>query len=42
MTDPQFYYFLFVILSFTGFGLAIAVGYVRYRRWLPTQPPKYL
>lgn len=42
MTDPQFYYLLFVIFSFTGFGLAIAVCYVRYRRWLATQPPKYL
>ena len=38
MTDPQFYYLLFVILSFIGFGLAIAVGYLRYRRWLATQP----
>ena len=42
MTTPQFYYLLFVILSFTGFGLAIAAGYIRYRRWLATQPPRYL
>ena len=41
MTDPQFYFFLFVILSFTGFGFAMAIGYVRYRRWLATQPPTY-
>jgi hypothetical protein len=37
MTTEQFYYLLFVILSFTGFGLAIATAYVRYRRWLATQ-----
>jgi hypothetical protein len=42
MTTPQFYYLLFVILSFTGFGLAIATGYVQYRRWLATQPPRHL
>jgi hypothetical protein len=42
MTNPQFYYLLFVILSFTGFGLAIAAGYIRYRRWLATQPPRHL
>jgi hypothetical protein len=37
MTTEQFYYLLFVILSFTGFGVAIAAAYVRYRRWLATQ-----
>ena len=37
MTTEQFYYLLFVILSFAGFGLAIATAYVRYRRWLSTQ-----
>ena len=37
MTTEQFYYLLFVILSFAGFGLAIATAYVRYRRWLATQ-----
>jgi hypothetical protein len=37
MTTEQFYYLLFVILSFTTFGLAIATAYVRYRRWLATQ-----
>jgi hypothetical protein len=42
MTNPQVYYLFFVILSFTGFGLAIATGYVRYRRWLATQPPRHL
>ena len=42
MTNPQFYYLLFVILSFAGFGLAIGTGYVRYRRWLATQPPRHL
>lgn len=42
MTDPQFYYLLIAILSFMGFGLAIAIGYVRYRRWLATQPPQRL
>jgi hypothetical protein len=38
MTSGQFYYLLLVITSFTGFGLAIAVAYVRYRRWLATHP----
>ena len=38
MTDGQFYYLLLVIVSFTGFGLAIATAYVRYRRWLAMQP----
>jgi hypothetical protein len=42
MTNPQFYYLLLVILSFTGFGLATAIGYVRYRRWLATQPRRHL
>jgi len=37
MTTEQFYYLIFVILSFTGFGFAIAAAYVRYRRWLATQ-----
>lgn len=37
MTTEQFYYLIFVILSFTGFGVAIAAAYVRYRRWLATQ-----
>jgi len=37
MTTEQFYYLLFVILSFLGFGLAIATAYVRYRRWLAMQ-----
>ena len=38
MTNPQFYYLLLVLGSFTGFGLAIGAAYVRYRRWLATQP----
>ena len=42
MTNPPFYDLLLVILSFTGFGLSIGTGYVRYRRWLATQPPRYL
>ncbi len=40
MTTEQLYYVIFVICSFTGFGLAIAIGYVRYRRWLATQTIK--
>ena len=40
MTAEQFYYLLFVILSFIGFGLALAASYVRYRRWLATQPAR--
>lgn len=42
MTTPQFYYLLFVLLSFTFFGASIMLGYVRYRRWLATQPPRTL
>ena len=42
MTNPQLYYLLFVVLSFIGFGLAIAVGYLRYRRWLAMQPVRRL
>ena len=42
MTNPQFCYLLFVILSFIGFGLAIAVGSLRYRHWLATQPARRL
>ena len=40
MTTEQFCYLLFVIISFTVFGVAIAGSYVRYRRWLATQPPR--
>ncbi len=40
MTTPQFYYLLLVISSFTGFGLLIAIAYVRYRRWLAAQPAR--
>jgi hypothetical protein len=40
MTTEQFYFVLFVVLSFTGFGLAMGAAYVRYRRWLATQPPR--
>lgn len=42
MTTPQFYYLLFVILSFAFFGVSIMAGYVRYRRWLATQPHRPL
>ena len=42
MTNPQLYYLFFVILSFMGFGLAIATGYVRCRAWLATQSPRHL
>jgi hypothetical protein len=42
MTTEQFYYLLFVILSFTGFGLGTAIAYVRYRRWLAKQPPRFV
>jgi len=38
LTTEQLYFLLFVILPFTGFGLAVAASYVRYRRWLGTQP----
>ena len=38
MTTGQFYYLLFVIISFTGFGVATAASCVSYRRWLATQP----
>jgi hypothetical protein len=33
LTTEQLYFLLFVILPFTGFGLAVAASYVRYRRW---------
>jgi hypothetical protein len=39
MTNGQFYYLLLVIFSFTIFGVGTAIAYVRYRRWLATQPP---
>lgn len=42
MTTDQFYYLLFVIFSFVGFGLAMGIAYIRYRRWLATQPPKFV
>jgi hypothetical protein len=42
MTTDQLYYLIFVICSFTGFGVAIAIGYVRYRRWLATQPIRHV
>ncbi len=42
MTTEQFYYLLFVILSFSGFGVAIGAAYIRYRRWLATQPVRRL
>ncbi len=42
MTTDQFYYLLLVIFSFVGFGLSISIAYVRYRRWLATQPPRML
>ena len=38
MTTNQFYFVLFVLASFTVFGLGIAISYVRYRRWLAKQP----
>ena len=38
MTTEQLYYLLFVMLSFSGFGVAIGAAYIRYRRWLATQP----
>jgi hypothetical protein len=42
MTTDQFYYLLLVIFSFVGFGLAMGVAYIRYRRWLATQPPRHV
>ncbi len=38
MTTNQFYFVLFVLASFTGFGLFMAVSYVQYRRWLAKHP----
>jgi hypothetical protein len=38
MTTNQFYFVLFVLASFTGFGLFTAVSYVQYRRWLAKHP----
>ena len=42
MTTDQFYYLLIVIFSFVGFGLATGIAYIRYRRWLATQPPRHV
>ena len=42
MTTNQFYYLLLVIFSFVGFGLSTAIAYIRYRRWLATQPPRHV
>ena len=42
MTTDQFYYLLLVIFSFVCFGLGTAVAYIRYRRWLATQPPRHV
>ncbi|HET6221913.1 MAG TPA: hypothetical protein VFE11_07085 [Dongiaceae bacterium] len=42
MTINQFYFVLFVLASFTGFGLMLALSYVRYRRWLAKQPARPL
>ena len=42
MTNGQFYYLLLVILSFITFGLGTAIAYVRYRRWLAKQPPRFI
>jgi hypothetical protein len=42
MTINQFYFVLFVLASFTGFGLFMAVSYVRYRRWLAKHPTRPL
>lgn len=33
---------LLVLASFTGFGFVIAIGYMRYRRWLAKQPARPL
>jgi hypothetical protein len=38
MTTNQFYFVLLVIASFAGFGLAVAISYARYRRWLASSP----
>ena len=40
MTTYQFYFLLLAISSFVVFGVGLASGYVRYRRWLRTQPPR--
>jgi hypothetical protein len=42
MTTDQFYYLLLVIFSFVGFGVSIGIAYVRYRRWLATQPIRHV
>jgi hypothetical protein len=42
MTTDQFYYLLLVIFSFVTFGVSIGIAYIRYRRWLATQPPTIL
>jgi hypothetical protein len=42
MPATQFYFVLFVLASFTGFGLFMAASYVRYRRWLAKQPTRHL
>ena len=38
MRSGEFYYLIMVIGAFGVFGLAIAVNYIQYRRWLKQQP----
>ena len=38
MTTEQSYYLALVVLSFGVFVVAIAASYIRYRRWLASQP----
>ena len=38
MTKSEFYYLVMVCGAFTVFGVSMAIGYVRYRRWLKHPP----
>ena len=42
MIPNQLYFVLFVLASFICFGISLAIGYVRYRRWLAKHPPRPL
>jgi hypothetical protein len=40
MTTTEFYYLLFVLISFGGFAVAVIVATLQYKAWLKVSAPQ--
>ena len=40
MTTPEFYYLLFVLISFGSFAVALIIATLQYKSWVKTRAPR--